>query len=102
MLMQPGTTLREAQDQLFERAGIQPGILFESASSQTIHSLVQVGYAAALIPASYATPTTRSVYFTVDDPLRWTLYAAHHTSHKLSVPEEYFVTLAANYYRAGT
>lgn len=101
MLMQPGTTLREAQDQLFAHAGFQPGIIFESASSQTIYSLVQVGYAAALIPASYAAPTAGSVYFNIDDPMRWTLYAAHHTAHKLSAPEEYFVSLAAKYYKAG-
>jgi len=101
MLMQPNTTLREAQDQIFAHSGFSPKILFESASSQTIHSLAQVGYAAALIPASYATPTTRSVYFNIDDPIRWKLFAAHHTSHKLSIPEEYFVSLAASYYNGG-
>lgn len=101
MLLQPGTTLREAQDLLFEHAGFTPNVIFESANSQTIHSLVQVGYAAALIPASYAVPSGSSVYFPVKDSLRWNLYAAHHIHHRLSASEEYIVNLASAYCKGG-
>ena len=101
MLLRPGTTLREAQNLLFQHAGFTPNVIFESANSQTIHSLVQVGYAAALIPASYAVSSASSVYFHVQDALRWNLYAAHHVHHKLSAHEEYIVNLAAAYCKSG-
>ncbi len=93
MLMQRGTTLRAAQDYLFQEAGFEPNIIFESSSSQTIYTLVQNGYAAAVIPESYAVPTSRTVYYTLEGPLRWTLFAAHHAAHTLSLPEEYIVQL---------
>ncbi len=96
MLMQRETTLREAQDQLFQNAGFEPKVIFESGSSQTIYTLVQSGYAATVIPESYAVPTRSAVYFVLEDPLRWKLFAAHHIAHQLSRPEEYMTQLLSD------
>lgn len=99
MLMEPETTLRSATDELFRQAGFAPNVAFESSTARTLHTLARNGYATAILPSTYTISSHEAVSFYLDTPLTWRRYAGCHSDRKLSLPEEYIISLANDYYR---
>lgn len=100
MLMEPETTLRAAADELFRQAGFAPNVIFESSNARTLHTLAQNGYAAAILPSIYAVSSHEAVSFYLDTPLTWRRCAGYHMDRKLSLPDEYIISLANEYYKS--
>lgn len=93
------TLMRDAVDYTFSLAGFTPKILFESASSQTLFSMVQAQIAPAFFPQSYVRPDPSIVYFTAPPRFTWTRSVAFRKNSYLSRPEKYFTALSTDYMR---
>jgi len=98
MLMNPNMTTRVITDRMFAQAGFTPNILFESSSSQTLYTLVDSGYGISIIPMGYIKVSSPSVYFFTDPPGEWDNIVAYAVSSCLSQAEEYFISLAKEFY----
>lgn len=98
MLMSPGTTLRQAEDELFAIAGFQPSVIFEASSIQTVYTFAKTGYAATILPALYVHPSAEIRYYKIDSHPRWNRFVTYSTKQPLSAPEKHLLSLAKSYY----
>ncbi|PPK81508.1 DNA-binding transcriptional LysR family regulator [Lacrimispora xylanisolvens] len=89
--------MRDLVDELFERAGFIPNILFESASTQTVFNMVKQQICPAFFPQSYVDPDAPIAYFTVPPRHTWMRTIAYLKGSYLTKPEKYFMSLAINY-----
>ncbi|WP_349672073.1 LysR family transcriptional regulator [Lacrimispora sp.] len=89
--------MRDLVDELFERAGFIPNILFESASTQTVFNMVKQQICPAFFPQSYVDPDAPIAYFTVPPRDTWMRTIAYLKGSYLTKPEKYFMSLAINY-----
>ena len=99
VLADKSTLMRDALDFTFFKAGFTPQILFESASSQTLISMVQAQIAPAFFPQSYVRPDPSIVYFTAAPRFTWTRGIAFRKGTYLSKPEKHFIALSTDYMR---
>jgi len=89
--------MRDLVDELFERAGFIPNILFESASTQTVFNMVKQQICPAFFPQSYVDPDAPIAYFTVPPRDTWVRTIAYLKGSYLTKPEKYFMSLAIDY-----
>jgi DNA-binding transcriptional LysR family regulator len=98
ILANPNMTSRMITDKMFAKAGFTPNILFECNSIPTLYTLVDSGYGASIIPMGYMTPDSASVYFLTEPLGEWDNIVAYAQGTHLSHAEEYFISLAQDYY----
>jgi DNA-binding transcriptional LysR family regulator len=98
MLANPNMTIRMITDKMFARAGFAPKILFESNSAQALYTLAESGYGIALIPMANINFNSASVYFLTNPLGEWDNIVAYAQGTHLSRAEEYFISLAKDYY----
>ena len=99
VLADKSTLMRDALDYTFSKAGFSPKILFESASSQTLISMVRAQIAPAFFPQSYVHPDPSIVYFTAAPCFSWCRSVAFRKNSYLSKPEKYFIALSTDFVR---
>jgi DNA-binding transcriptional LysR family regulator len=98
MLANPSMTIRIITDKMFASAGFLPKILFESNSAQALYILAESGYGIALIPMANINFNSALVYFLANPPGEWDNIVAYAQGTHLSHAEEYFISLAAEYF----
>ena len=99
MLASPNMTIRIITDRMFARAEFTPHVLFESNSSPTLYTLVDYGYGVSIIPMGYIKENSASVYFFTNPLSEWDNIVAYPKSSRLSRAEEYFISLAREFYK---
>ncbi|MCD8222028.1 MAG: LysR family transcriptional regulator [Clostridiales bacterium] len=94
ILSSKSTRIRDMSEQVFEKAGFRPHVLFESTSTSTIINMVRSQVCCAFIPGSYIDPAEPMVYFTVTPRIYWTQSAMMLPGTYLTKPEKYLIKLA--------
>ena len=98
MLASPYMTFRLITDRMFRQAGFTPNILFESYNSPALYTLVDSGYGVSIIPMGYMNKKGASVYFLTEPVGEWDNIVVYAKGSRLSKAEEYFISLAREFY----
>jgi DNA-binding transcriptional LysR family regulator len=98
MLSNPSMTIRVITDRMFAEAGFTPDILFECNSTPTLYTLVESGYGVSIIPMGNISSSSSSVYFLTKPLGEWDNIVAYAKGSRLSRAEEYFISLAREYF----
>ncbi|MGI6029213.1 MAG: LysR family transcriptional regulator [Candidatus Heteroscillospira sp.] len=93
------TTLYNVTRKLFDKAGIDPTIIFESTSTVTMHNLVRRGFGIAVLPKFYAKESEHAVYFKITPYMNQMVVAVTKKGFQQSTAMKYFTSLAQNWYR---
>ncbi|PNV61820.1 hypothetical protein C0033_11260 [Clostridium sp. chh4-2] len=99
-LVKKTSTMRAVIDNLFEKAGFKPKLLFESTSMRTMQRLTENGQCCSIIPRCYALPSDYISYFSLGEIASWELTAAYAPSHYINNAAKDFITMATDYWRA--
>lgn len=99
VLMYKESTIRQWVDQLFAQAGFLPNVLFETASNETILTMIRSRLCCGVIPAYYLQkPDENLVCFSLPEHPVWDVTASYRKGSYLSKAARYFVKLAAEYW----
>ena len=93
------TTLYKATNALFEKANIKPNIIFESASTMTIHNLALDGFGLAILPGFYATESDKAVWFKLIPEMQWPTIVATRKGYQINNAMQYFIDLSKKYFK---
>ena len=99
MLASPNMTFRLITDRMFAEAGFAPNIVFETYNAPTLYSLVDSGYGVSVIPMGYMNKKGASVYFLTEPLGEWDNTVVYAKGSRLSKAEEYFISLAREFYK---
>lgn len=99
-LMDRESTLRQLVDETFRQSGFVPTVLFETARSHTILSMVSSRLCCGLVPGSCASDSTPGVaMFSLPAHPTWELTASYKKGSYLSKPARLFIQLASQYWQ---
>lgn len=92
--MYPESTVRSFADSIFQQAGFQPTVLFETSSCRTILQMIQANLCCSLLPSIYANQTWDNVTFLSlpSHPIR-NLAVSYKKGSYLSQPVRYLIQL---------
>ncbi|MCC2165846.1 LysR family transcriptional regulator substrate-binding protein [Brotaphodocola catenula] len=99
VLMFKSSTMRTLIDPLFEEAGFQPKILFETASNVTMRNMVKNNMACTLLAQSYVGDLSDIAYFYLPQRPRWELCTLHKKGYYLTNAAQNFISLAMRYFK---
>ena len=97
-LVRKTSTMRKIVDQLFERAGFYPRLLFDSVEMRTMQKLAANGQCCCIIPRFYAVPNDQVSYFLLDESAQWDLVVAYRKDHYLNKATRGFIDAASTYW----
>ncbi|MCL2231507.1 MAG: LysR family transcriptional regulator [Treponema sp.] len=97
ILSSPDLTTRVATDKMFNEAGFIPTILFE-LNAKALYNLVESGCGISIIPMGNIRKNSASVYFLTNPLGEWDNIVAYAKASRLSRAEEYFITLAKEFF----
>lgn len=98
VLISKESSMRPIVDNLFQQAGFEPKVLFETAHNPTIVTMVQHGVCCGIISQYYLRKPVPSIHtFQVNNMQTWSNYACYRTNSYLSEPAQAFVRLAKEY-----
>lgn len=99
VLIYQQSTVRRLVDHLFEEAGFQPNVLFETSSTNTIITMIQAGICCGFVPASYADPSLEGIrFFCLSSHPKWEVCACFLSRRYLSRAARELISLAAEYW----
>ena len=98
-LVKPSSTMREMINHLFETAGFQPKLLFDSVGMRSMQKLAAHGQCCCIIPRFYAIPSESVRYFTLGQEAEWELCAVWPEGHFLSRSARDFIAAATEYWQ---
>ena len=97
VLMYQTSTIRLLVDAVFAAAGFEPHVLFETANTNTIVTMIRSELCCGLLPAYYVDQNQTGIcYFTLPSRPRWEVTAAHKKNHYISKAAKDFISLAAS------
>ena len=100
VLIHKKSTARDLVDSLFQAAGFVPQILFETASNQTILSMIRAEICCGILPAYYVDPTFPEVtYYRLPSHPLWNITATHRKDAYITKAANEFISLAAGYFK---
>lgn len=97
-LVKKSSTMRVVIDRLFESAGFQPKLLFESTSMRTMQRLTENGQCCSIIPRCYAIPSEHVSYFSLGTQASWELTAVYAQNHYVNNATKDFIRMASEYW----
>jgi DNA-binding transcriptional LysR family regulator len=97
-IMPAGTTLREIYDQLIQAEGINPPVLLETRSCNTLFELVREGICCSIFPMYYAKPSSNVSYFTLDQNIEWQICASYRKNTYLRRAAKDLIEIAIEYW----
>lgn len=97
-LVKKSSTMRVVIDRLFESAGFQPKLLFESTSMRTMQRLTENGQCCSIIPRCYAIPSEHVAYFSLGAQSNWELAAVYAQNHYVNNATKDFIYMASEYW----
>ena len=88
-------------DSLFQAAGFAPQIQFETASNQTILSMIRAEICCGILPAYYVDLSLSEVtYYRLPSRLLWNITAACRKDAYITKAAKEFISLAAGYFKS--
>ena len=99
VLIHKKSTARDLVDSLFQTAGFAPQILFETASNQTILSMIRSEICCGILPAYYVDSSIPEVtYYRLPSHPVWNITAACRKDAYITKAAKEFISLAADYF----
>ena len=98
-LVKPSSTMREMINHLFEQAGFQPKLLFDSVGMRSMQKLAAHGQCCCIIPRFYAIPSPDVRYFTLGKDAEWELCTVWSEGHYLNRAARDFIAVAKEYWQ---
>lgn len=98
-LVKKSSTMRKIIDRLFEKAGFQPTLLFESVSMLSMLHMAESEQCCSIVPRFYAKPDGRVAYYQLGDDARWEVCAAYAPNHHLTNAARDYIKMASSYWR---
>ncbi len=99
VLMYKESTIRQMVDSIFEEAGFQPNVLFETASNATILNMIQNNICCGLVPACYLKqPVPGTFCFSLPSHPTWELAASYRKGTYLTKAARYFIQLTSEFW----
>lgn len=99
-LVKKSSTMRVVIDRLFEKAGFEPKLLFESTSMRTMQKLTENGQCCSIIPRCYAVSSEHVSYFSLGEDASWELVEAHMKNQHINHAAKDFIKMASDYWTA--
>lgn len=96
-LIYQGSTMRALADELFQEAGFQPRLLFETSMNRILQRMVSQGLCCAIFPQTYAHATDKVACFRLKYNPSWTLYLVYPKGIQLNCACQELVRLAKEY-----
>ncbi len=97
--MYPESTIRSFSDRMFQQAGFQPTVLFETSSCRTILQMIQANLCCSLLPSIYARQTWDNVtFFSLPSHPTRNLAVRYKKGSYLSQPARYLIQLGRKYW----
>lgn len=98
VLMYKESTIRQMVDNIFEQAGFQPNVLFETANTNTILTMIWTNLCCGLIPYHYfRKEQEKAVWFSLPSHPSWDFVATYRKGSYLTHAAEHFIKLATDY-----
>ncbi len=100
VLMYRESTIRQLVDQLFKEAGFEPNVLFETASTSTILTMIQADLCCGLIPSYYLRKQLNGIScFSLPSHPTWNVAVSYRKGSYLTHAADYFIELAKEYWK---
>lgn len=93
VLQGPRHSIRILAEELFEEAGFNPVVAFESNDVILVDSMLHQAVGAGLVSQAHVFPCEELVYRSLDPPIRQTLHIRYPAGHTLTEPERYLAGL---------
>ncbi|MCC8127592.1 MAG: LysR family transcriptional regulator [Clostridiales bacterium] len=95
VLMYQESTIRQLVDGIFAQAGFRPQVLFETANTPTILSMIRNHLCCGIIPEHYIDPHDNGIiYFSLPSHPSWDLVISSRKGAYLSKAARYFIRLS--------
>lgn len=99
VMMYKTSTNRQICDDIFERAGFKPYVLFETSSTPSIAAMVQSALCCGILPRYYVDPSDSQLScFVLADHPTWDLCISHRKNSYVSNGAREFIRLAREYW----
>lgn len=98
-LVKKTSTMRIVVDRLFEQAGFQPHLLFESVGMHIMQKLAANNQCCSIIPLFYAIPSNKVSYFLLGPEASWELAAVYKPNHYLNQAARDLIQMASIYWQ---
>lgn len=99
VLMYKESTIRALTDEIFRKSGFTPNVLFETASNNTIISMIQARLCCGVIPFHYVKHMPEGVYcFSFPTHPRWDIAASYRRNAYLSEAAKTFIGLVKDFW----
>lgn len=86
-------SIRILAEQLFQQAGFQPVVAFESEDVLLVDSMLHQAVGVGFVSQVHITPCPELVYRPLDPPVQQTLHLRYPKGHQLTDPERYLAAL---------
>lgn len=101
VLMYKESTIRKLVDGIFENAGFEPQVLFETSSTNTILRMIHSEICCGLIPAFYVDFEDQDIsYFSLAEKPSWSIVASYKKGRHLSRAAKDFIKLSDKYWKS--
>lgn len=98
VLINRESSMRPIVDNLFQNAGFEPKVLFETSHNPTIITMVQHGVCCGIISQYYLRKPIPNIYFyQIQNMQTWSNYACYRAKSYLSEPAQAFVQLVKEF-----
>lgn len=93
------STLREITDEIFKKSNFKPHVLFETASNETITTMVEAELCCGILPSFYVKRHRDNIhFFSLPDDPSWYVMACYHKKRYFSKAAKDFVALAKEFW----
>lgn len=93
VLQGPRHSIRILAEELFEEAGFNPVVTFESNDVMLVDSMLHQAVGAGLVSQAHVFPCEELVYRSLEPPIHQTLHIRYPLGHTLTEPERYLAGL---------
>jgi len=97
VLMGPDTTIGKISARIFAEIDFTPTVIYTSNNILMVDEMIRAGAGVGLISRYYALPSKEVVYFSLRNPLFYTVCIISKTGHAYSKEERYLIYLQLKY-----
>ena len=98
VLMYKESTIRAITDEIFRKSGFTPNVLFETASNNTVLSMIEANLCCGVVPEYYVRRLPKGISgFAFPTHPSWDIVANYRKNGYLSEAAKYFIELVRNF-----
>ena len=99
VLMSKESTIRAITDEIFRKSGFTPNVLFETASNNTVLSMIEANLCCGVVPEYYVRRLPKGIScFAFPTHPSWDIVANYRKNGYLSEAAKYFIELVRNFW----